>query len=95
MNVQEFFLEKCLFMVCTGYEGCGHFRKNYTTPFNLVTVLFKLYICYRYILSDENIGTKYKQLTIHLHVLNVYVNKVVKEHPTKVILEDAVFFLLT
>lgn len=32
---------------------------------------------------------------IHLHVLDVYVNKVVKEHPTKVILEDAVFFLLT
>lgn len=82
---KNFFFRKCLFMVCTGYEGCDHCRKYKTTPFNLVTVQFKLYICYRNI-----IWWKYP-----LHVLNVYVNKVVKEHPTKVILEDAVFILLT
>lgn len=47
---KNFFLRKCLFMVCTGYEGCSHCRKNYTTPFNLVIVLFELYLCYRYII---------------------------------------------
>lgn len=47
---KNFFFRKCLFMVCTGYEGCDHCRKYKTTPFNLVIVLFELYKCYRYII---------------------------------------------
>lgn len=38
-------------MVHTGYEGSGHCRKkNDITRFNLVTVLFELYIWYRYVI---------------------------------------------
>lgn len=72
-------------MVCTGYEGCDHCRKYKTTP-SILSLFSLSYTNATATLSGEN---------IHLHILNVYVNKVVKEHPTKVILEDADFFLLT
>lgn len=57
-----------------------------TQPPSILSLFCLSYTYATATLSGEN---------IHQHVLDVYVNKVVKEHPTKVILEDGNFFLLT
>lgn len=60
--------------------------ENIRQPPSILSLFSLSYTYATATLSGEN---------IHQHVLDVYVNKVVKEHPTKVILEDADFFLLT
>lgn len=50
MNVQEFFLENAFLWFVRAMKVAVIAEKNYTTPFNLVIVLFEIYICYRYII---------------------------------------------
>lgn len=85
MNVQEFFLENAFLWFVRAMK-VAIIAENIRQPPSILSLFCLSYVYATATLSGEN---------IHLHVPNVYVNKVVKEHPTKVILEDAVFFLLT
>lgn len=86
MNVQEFFFLENAFLCFVRAMKVAVIAEKITQPPSILSLFCLSYTYATATLSGEN---------IHLHVLDVYVNKVVKAHPTKVILEDADFFLLT
>lgn len=86
MNVQEFFFYKNAFLWFVRAMKVAVIAEKIRQPPSILSLFCLSYTNATATLSGEN---------IHLHVLNVYINKVVKEHPTKVILEDGNFFLLT